>query len=170
MPRRRSNRDKQVQCELPPTERFQHGMMERDRRGVEGRKIGEVSAAREKAPLVLDRLYWLGKLGPVDSDKTRVLRAAGEWLHDLYHKTGLGNGVSADYQARGLDASPGQSEAQMWNEKCYHETMRAVRPFDGLLSSLCCHNEEPRFDGDDALICRGLRKLAKHRGLTSRSV
>lgn len=151
-------------AEIVTPERWRHGDVVREVRAAEGGKAGGVIAARERAPLVIDRLFLDGHLGR-DEKQARIRLAAGQWLHALWPKTGLAHRLSGTYEKIG-DPSEGQSEAQLWNEGCYHDAMKAMGSYGGTVSKVCCDNVMVINPNALLYLRSGLDLLAKHRGIT----
>lgn len=159
----RRKKDKPISLELATAERWQHGHMERDFRPSDGGKAGGVIGVRDVAPLMIDRLYRHGGLGEPGKGAQRR-KAAAEWLHALWGKTGLHNVLTSLYEQRG-DKTEGQSDAQMWNESCYHDAMKAMRPFHFIVAKVCCHDIAVSGRLEIADLRTGLDLLARHRGI-----
>lgn len=160
---RKRTQKKKIALELAPAERWQHGSMERDFRASDGGKAGGVIGVRDAEPLLIDSLYRHGGLGKPGKGSERRKRVA-EWLHDLWAKTGLHDVLTGLYEQRG-DKTEGQSDAQLWNESCYHDAMKAMRPFHFTVAKVCCHNVCLSGRREVADLRAGLDLLARHRGV-----
>ena len=171
MAKRKKRRRAEV-VDLSTPERWQHGDMIREVRAADGGRAGGIVAARDKTPLAIDQLFAYGHFGKCQKASRRRYSAA-QWIHELWGRTGLARRLTAAYEKNG-DPSVGQSEAELWNEKCYHEAMNAMRPFGGVVSKICCDDVFPWANRALLLVNfravadlrTGLDLLAEHRGIT----
>lgn len=148
---------------MPTPERMRHGHVQRERRATEVGKGGDTIAAVERAPLVLDALYEEGALG--QGDQAWVRHAAALWLHEAFHKAGLAENVTAEYEVKGRENKRRFEDARRWNEGAYLDTVKAMKGFGAVLTRVCCHDARPHHD-DVAELRMALDALAEHRGIS----
>ena len=110
--------------------------------------------------------YELEELGQESPLSRR--REAAEWLKSQMFRAGIMPKVVIDLHGRG--GSGEVSDEQDAAHSVYLMALRAIHPYDGIVVSVACHDEWPRFTSGPVHariyhLWRGLDRLADYRGI-----